>query len=488
MTGKKVKNLVCSSCSKEYSSQAWFEKHICIPLKTCSNGKILRKSKTTKKKVNWIPEFEFSDDLFSHSTSNASIIIPSGIETHLEKLKNFSESKAGELKILHLNINSIFNKIDSIHDILDFGTYDIICINESKLDNSVPDSHLSHIRYTLHRRDRNFSNGAEFGRHGGGLLIFIRNFFIHSVELCYQFEAMHLSVTHNYTTAHFLVCYKSPRLNDTEFLEFLDSKVSDIKPSDPLFIIGDLNMDLNSHHGKLLQDFMADFILTNFVKESTRVQSRLSRKNSFSLFCESSTLLDVIFHNDSLITENLVVGCPFSDHKFVTASICIDKPDHADSVTWARNLSERNLLSLSIKLAALDFTNMDKFHNCNDKWLFLKNTILSEVDKISPLKKIKLKQESKCPWFDLELTKSKAARDTYYAVFVKSRLEHDWNRYKIARKDFQSLNRTKIIAYFENKSAKDFKNSKKFWQFYKSWVKIRSDKSSSDEPSQISVD
>ena len=108
------------------------------------------------------------------------------------------------MKILHLNINSIFNKIDSIHDILDFGTFDIICINESKLDNSVPDSHLSHIKYTLHRRDREFSGGVGFGRHGGGLLIFIKKFYIHSVDLCTKFEAMHLSVTHNKTTVHFI--------------------------------------------------------------------------------------------------------------------------------------------------------------------------------------------------------------------------------------------------------------------------------------------
>ena len=333
MTRKKAKNFICSSCSKEYSSQVWFEKHKCNFLKTGTKNKNLGKKKIINKKDNWIPEFEFSDDLFFSISSKSSQIIPSGIDTHLDKLRKFSTTNKGELKILNLNINGIFNKIDSIHDILDLGTFDILFINESKLDNSVPDSYLSHNRYTLHRRDRNFSSGAEFGRHGGGLLIFIRKFFIHSVELCNKFESMHLCVTHHNRTTHFIVCYKSPGINNNEFLEFLDLKVSDINPDDPLFIIGDLNMDLNSHHGKLLQDFMADFVLTNFVKESTRVQSRLSRKNSSSRFCESSTLLDVILHNDILITETLVVGCPFSDHKFVAASISIDKPESSDLVT-----------------------------------------------------------------------------------------------------------------------------------------------------------
>ena len=120
-------------------------------------------------------------------------------------------------------------------------------------------------------------------------------------------------------------------------------------------------MDLNSQHGKLLQDFMADFILTNFVKESTRVQTRLSRKNFNSCFRESSTLLDVILHNDILITDTLVIGCPFSDHKFVAASINIDKQDLCDPVIWTRNLSDRTLQSLSDKLATLDYTIMELY-------------------------------------------------------------------------------------------------------------------------------
>ena len=104
---------------------------------------------------------------------------------------------------------------------------------------------------------------------------------------------------------------------------------------------------------------MADFILTNFVKESTRVQTRLSRKNSNSCFRESSTLLDVILHNDILITDTLVIGCPFSDHKFVAASINIDKPDLCDPVIW----TDRTLQSLSDKSATLDYTMMDKKTN-----------------------------------------------------------------------------------------------------------------------------
>ena len=50
------------------------------------------------------------------------------------------------------------------------------------------------------------------------------------------------------------------------------------------------------------------------------------------------------------------------------------------------------------------------------------------------------------------------------------------------------LNRSKIKQYFEKKGLSDFKNSKKFWQFYKSSVKLESDKCDNDGPNLIIKD
>jgi len=47
------------------------------------------------------------------------------------------------------------------------------------------------------------------------------------------------------------------------------------------------------------------------------------------------------------------------------------------------------------------------------------------------------------------------------------------------------LNRLKLLAFFEKKGTKDFKNSKKFWEFYKTSIKLRSDRAQSDSPTLI---
>ena len=262
---------LCKKCSKEYIYKKSFDKHICANLKTTNKKNKFSLNKKSIKSIeintdrteSWLPVFNFSDDFFD-SLFDEEIIIPGNVTTYIDELTNFCKKNVNEIKILHLNINSVFLKIDSIHEILDSNLFDIIFLNESKLDSTVPNSHLFHLKYSLHRRDRDH-NGVGIGRHGGGLLIFIRKQYIHTVESSDEFEAMHLKVTYNNTTANFLSCYKSPSINNKEFIEFLDSKVSMIDLKEPIFIVGDLNMDLNSDKGIVLNDFMRDYCLKNFV-------------------------------------------------------------------------------------------------------------------------------------------------------------------------------------------------------------------------------
>ncbi len=65
----------------------------------------------------------------------------------------------------HLNINSILPKLVEVNEILD-KKYDLVSFNETKLDNLIPNNFYVNDDYQMIRRDRN--------RHGGGLLVFIR--------------------------------------------------------------------------------------------------------------------------------------------------------------------------------------------------------------------------------------------------------------------------------------------------------------------------
>lgn len=81
-----------------------------------------------------------------------------------EQLKN---SKLTGIKIAHLNINGLRNKIDLLN--AELSNYDIICVSETKLSDTVETQKL--LIDGLHQpicKDRRFDNGD-------GLLVYIKN-------------------------------------------------------------------------------------------------------------------------------------------------------------------------------------------------------------------------------------------------------------------------------------------------------------------------
>ena len=72
------------------------------------------------------------------------------INSQLSKLK----STKG-FKMANLNINSILNSIDQLRAIMVDIPFYILSINETKIDDSVPDNEISVAGYHLIRKDRN---------------------------------------------------------------------------------------------------------------------------------------------------------------------------------------------------------------------------------------------------------------------------------------------------------------------------------------------
>ena len=71
------------------------------------------------------------------------------------------------VKIASLNVNSLTKHIDEIRVLLADNPFDILSINESKIDWSVSDSEVFIHNYTLFRSDRT--------RQGGGIALCIKN-------------------------------------------------------------------------------------------------------------------------------------------------------------------------------------------------------------------------------------------------------------------------------------------------------------------------
>jgi len=168
-------------------------------------------------------------------------------------------------------------------------------VNESKLDSSTPDSFYRNAGYFIRRLDRN-SNG-------GGVLVFIRNEYkLLKFECSSEFEIMFFQIKIQNQIINFISTYKPPSTINQNYLDHLeDFLFKHTDKDDPLFIIGDLNMDLVSDKGDELRDFLTTNDLKNYVVEHTRVQTNYFEKKQKHM--TSKTLIDVILHNKSNIIQ-----------------------------------------------------------------------------------------------------------------------------------------------------------------------------------------
>lgn len=161
----KKENLVCNRCRKEYKSRIWFNNHECNAAKVkLLNEQIKLIDLSKKSTIELFKYLPFPDEDQNHQSEQIELNVPTGYKSYIDQM---CDLKLLDFSVLHLNINAVFNKTHELNQILETKLYDIVTINESKLDDQVPFSFYTIQGYFCLRRDR-ISKG------GGGLLVFIK--------------------------------------------------------------------------------------------------------------------------------------------------------------------------------------------------------------------------------------------------------------------------------------------------------------------------
>jgi hypothetical protein len=269
---------------------------------------------------------------------------------------------AGYFSILHLNIYSIFNKFKHVFDLLNGLDFDIIALNEIKLDDSVPDKLYEHYKYNLKRRNRD--------SRGGGLMIYIQKCYkILDYTSSADYELISCKLLVNKLPYQFIFTYKPPNTHHDAYLDFMDTFLKSKNLNEQMLIIGDLNMDMLSSKGAHLRDFCDEFGLVNFVKEPTRV-----------VYGKSSTLIDVVLHNGTCIESTHVVDFPYSDHKMVITKCKFKSVVNPHIISTKRKLNEKAIQAICGCLAAIDFSFLESVRDPENRCFFFKKIILDEVN------------------------------------------------------------------------------------------------------------
>ena len=376
----------------------------------------------------------------------------------LTDLSSFASRHESNFNILHLNINSARSKSIEVSRILSDSKFDLIIFQESKLGPDDLANWLCSPHFELIRRDR--------CRRGGGILVFVnKRHTLQSTKIHDDFESIVLKLRVSNLSATFIISY-CPHFGHPGYIDHLEDLLLDVDSTGPTYIIGDLN--LLTTRGKPLTDVLSIY---NF----RSLNSSITRPSS-------SSLIDVIFSNsESLDCDSSTVECPFSDHCFLVCSLSqlsVRRQGTSGSCIRARCLNERTLDAIKLSVSSTTFGPYNVPTDINQIWTCFSNQLLATIDAHAPLKNLR-KRKIDQPWVDNELLKLMLQRDHQHSK-VKSIPAQDrsqdprWTAFIDLRNRCKSLYRRKMKDFFQDKTSKDFKNSKKFWKLYKTVTPTKS--------------
>ena len=218
------------------------------------------------------------------------------------------------LRILNLNIQSLFYKLDEINVMILESDPDIIGITETWLHDGIDDSELQIPNYTMYRNDRADGYG------GVAFYIHIRletNLIHLSQPEPSKVETLWLKLTLPNTRPVIIGIVYGPKVC-AEYFENLDLVLSEINELSVTFrtpaeilCLGDFNCDMlkpNEWEWKKLQSIMYAHQMTQIITSATRI-TQLSK-----------TCIDHVWTNrPEMYINHGVITFPFSDHSLVFA-------------------------------------------------------------------------------------------------------------------------------------------------------------------------
>ncbi|CAB4023001.1 RNA-directed DNA polymerase from transposon BS [Paramuricea clavata] len=139
-----------------------------------------------------------------------------------------------------LNITSLTKHIDELRILITEMNFDILCINETRIDKKIKNSEIGLQGYDLTRRDRN--------RRGGGVAIYIRNtipYVERSTIIPENVEAVCIEVRKPNAKPILILTWYRPPNSNSEILDSFEIFLQNIDTENKEIIItGDFNIDL----------------------------------------------------------------------------------------------------------------------------------------------------------------------------------------------------------------------------------------------------
>ena len=343
-------------------------------------------------------------------------------------------------------------KIDELRIICSLYLPDIVCIVETWLDHTVDNSEIFIQGYCVHRLDRN--------RHGGGVLLFVKDVFTCSVlyKGDFELEFIVLSIKQSVTTSpeFCIALFYRPPSSDNTVLDNLFSTLCSIFITLPckLILLGDFNIDFLSSCTSLyrkLVSIMSSFNLHQIVSEPTRISN----------LC--STLIDLIFVSSSVFVKqcNTIPSLANADHLGlhldISSSSVPAKPKPVAKKIWRYNLGDFE--RAAELLESVEWSLMIPPGSVDSYWSHWKAYFLQIMELCIPC--VHTKTNTNVPWMNNTIAKAIKKRDALFRTAKRTCRLSDLTRYKLQRNKTVSLLRNSKQLFFDKLSNS---HQKMFWK------------------------
>lgn len=370
--------------------------------------------------------------------------------------RNQNKKLKSKLSFLYLNARSIVNKHKELELYVLEEKFDVVCITETWMNESILDSEMSINGYALYRRDRDDADKQR----GGGVAIYVHNDLncVHREEIFEEKfpETIWCNISCNGRKTLVGVCYRAPdsvQINDEALYSLID-RVS----KEEVVIMGDLNFsELDWGRPESIGDShpfiecMSNNFLTQLVDEPTR----------------GKNYLDLVLCSDPSLIEDTIVREPFetSDHQMITFKL-VTENFSPKQTKQSFNYFKGNYEASRKYASSRNWGTEIGGDTASDTWEKLKTDLIEIRNKCVPINKSKA---SKSKWATRKVKRFREAKKQAWLNYVRS--GKDSKMYEIykakLRKSVKENNNAKVT--FEKNLADNIKkDSKSFYAYVRS--------------------
>ena len=205
----------------------------------------------------------------------------------------------------------------------------------------------------------------------------------------------------------------------------------------------------------------SQLLKTNGLKQIINIPTRITDT--------TESLLDHILVNTSnKISQSGVISKGISDHDmiFCTRKHYKDKSGKHNSIK-IRSMKNYSAELFLEELSKITFPDYSTFQCVNNAYSDFVDKLMSVIDKIAPIKEIRVKGNSK-PWFDGDISERIKIRDKLKNKYKKSGLQIDFQNFKNAQKQSSNLIKSKKCDFVKNQLKTNIAKPSKLWKVLKS--------------------